>query len=130
MMAGIAVVNGVGEELLWRGAYLDTFPEDAWRGAVWPWVGFTLWHPAPQIVFPLHAMGGPRSWAGRPWWERHPRGSPGPRGGYGGHRFRISSPTHAGSGRRCSGGAEPITGNLRTDSTSHISGPVRPPRLP
>jgi hypothetical protein len=52
MMAGSAVVNAVGEELLWRGAYLAIFPEDVWRGAVWPWVGFTLWHLAPQIVFP------------------------------------------------------------------------------
>jgi hypothetical protein len=36
MMAGSALVNAVGEELLWRGAYLDTFPGDVWRGAIWP----------------------------------------------------------------------------------------------
>jgi membrane protease YdiL (CAAX protease family) len=54
MMVGSALVNAVGEELLWRGAYLDTFPGDVWRGAIWPWAGFTLWHLAPQIVLPSH----------------------------------------------------------------------------
>ena len=52
VMAGSAVVNAVGEELLWRGAYLEAFPDDVWRGAIWPWAGFTLWHLAPQMVFP------------------------------------------------------------------------------
>lgn len=52
VMTGSAVVNAVGEELLWRGTYLEAFPHDVWRGAVWPWVGFTVWHLAPQIVLP------------------------------------------------------------------------------
>ena len=52
VMAGSAVANAVGEELLWRGTYLEAFPDDVWRGAIWPWAGFTLWHLAPQIVFP------------------------------------------------------------------------------
>jgi len=52
VMIGTAVVNATGEELLWRGAYLDAFPDEPWPGAVWPWVGFTLWHLAPQLILP------------------------------------------------------------------------------
>jgi hypothetical protein len=116
-MAGSAVVNAVGEELLWRGAYLDTFPEDVWRGAVWPWVGFTLWHLAPQIVFPSrHGRAGFLGGAalvgaasGRVAWTTR------------GLRWTLvphilTEP--AGSGRRCFGWAEPLTGHLRTDSTT------------
>jgi hypothetical protein len=51
-MATTAVINAAGEELLWRGTYLNAFPDDLWRGAVWPWAGFTLWHLAPQLVLP------------------------------------------------------------------------------
>ena len=51
-MAASAVINAAGEELLWRGVFLDAFPDDVWRGAVWPWAGFTLWHLAPQLVLP------------------------------------------------------------------------------
>jgi hypothetical protein len=53
MMAGSALVNAVGEELLWRGPTW-TPSGDVWRGAIWPWAGFTLWHLAPQIVLPSH----------------------------------------------------------------------------
>lgn len=52
IVAASALINAVGEELLWRGTYLDAFPDDVWCGAVWPWAGFTLWHLAPQIVLP------------------------------------------------------------------------------
>jgi hypothetical protein len=45
------VVNATGEELLWRGTYRDAFPDDRWRGAGWPWVGF-IWHLAPQLILP------------------------------------------------------------------------------
>jgi membrane protease YdiL (CAAX protease family) len=52
VMVATAAVNAVGEELLWRGTYLDVLPEDPWRGAGWPWIGFTIWHLAPQIILP------------------------------------------------------------------------------
>src|ERR671923_70617 len=38
------------EELLWRGTYMDAFPDNVWYGAGWPWVGFTIWHLAPQLI--------------------------------------------------------------------------------
>jgi hypothetical protein len=52
VMVGTAAVNAVGEELLWRGTFLDQFPDDVVRGALWPLAGFTVWHLAPQLVFP------------------------------------------------------------------------------
>jgi hypothetical protein len=52
VMLGTAAVNAAGEELLWRGIYLEVFPDDVWRGAVWPWIGFTVWHLAPQVILP------------------------------------------------------------------------------
>jgi Type II CAAX prenyl endopeptidase Rce1-like len=52
VMLGTAAVNAVGEELLWRGPYLDQFPDDVVRGALWPLAGFTVWHLAPQLIYP------------------------------------------------------------------------------
>ena len=52
VMIGTATVNAVGEELLWRGLFLDTFPEEPVAGVVWPLAGFALWHLAPQTVLP------------------------------------------------------------------------------
>jgi Type II CAAX prenyl endopeptidase Rce1-like len=52
VMVATAAVNALGEELLWRGSYLDWFPDDPWRGAAWPWIGFTVWHLAPQVILP------------------------------------------------------------------------------
>ena len=51
-MVGSAALNATGEELLWRGMFLEVFPDDAVRGALWPLAGFSLWHLAPQIVLP------------------------------------------------------------------------------
>jgi membrane protease YdiL (CAAX protease family) len=51
-MIGSAAVNATAEELLWRGMFLDVFPEDPVRGSLWPLAGFSLWHLAPQIIFP------------------------------------------------------------------------------
>jgi hypothetical protein len=50
--AGAAVVNATGEELLWRGLFVAAFPEDPVWGWLWPAVGFTAWHLAPQAVLP------------------------------------------------------------------------------
>jgi hypothetical protein len=52
VMIGSAAVNAVGEELLWRGTFLNEFPDDVLRGAFWPLAGFSIWHLAPQIVLP------------------------------------------------------------------------------
>jgi hypothetical protein len=41
-----------GEELLWREMFVEEFPDDVLRGALWPLVGFALWHLAPQIILP------------------------------------------------------------------------------
>ena len=52
VMAGTAVLNAGGEELLWRGMFLAAFPRNPVVGAVWPLVGFTVWHLAPQVILP------------------------------------------------------------------------------
>jgi membrane protease YdiL (CAAX protease family) len=52
VMVGTAALNATGEELLWRGVFLDQFAGDPVRGAAWPLVGFALWHLAPQRVLP------------------------------------------------------------------------------
>jgi len=55
--AALAVVNATCEELLWRGAYAAAFPRDRLLGAVWPAIGFGVWHFAPQQVFASHTPG-------------------------------------------------------------------------
>jgi membrane protease YdiL (CAAX protease family) len=56
VMTMSGVINATGEELLWRGVFLEEFPNDLLRGMVWPLVGFSLWHVAPQMILP--ARGG------------------------------------------------------------------------
>ena len=50
--AGVAGLNAVSEELLWRGLPAELFPDDALRGWLWPALGFTLWHAAPLWASP------------------------------------------------------------------------------
>ena len=52
VMVSSAMVNAIGEELLWRGVFLEVFADDVLRGAVWPSLGFVIWHLAPQIILP------------------------------------------------------------------------------
>jgi hypothetical protein len=52
VMVSTGVLNAVGEELLWRGVFVETFPGDVVRGALWPLAGFALWHLAPQLILP------------------------------------------------------------------------------
>jgi membrane protease YdiL (CAAX protease family) len=54
----IALINGVLEELLWRGAYVTIFPDQPALAWIYPAVGFAVWHFAPQSVFPNRAPGG------------------------------------------------------------------------
>lgn len=52
VMGTTAVANAVGEELLWRGVFVDQFPDDPAQGAAWPLLGFAAWHLAPQLILP------------------------------------------------------------------------------
>ena len=56
-----AVVNGIAEELLWRGVFITSFPDQWWWGLIYPSLAFGLWHLAPQIIDP--AEGGPLPFA-------------------------------------------------------------------
>ena len=47
-----AAVNAPLEEMLWRGVFLEIFPDNVVLGAVWPLVGFSIWHLAPQLILP------------------------------------------------------------------------------
>jgi len=42
--------NGLFEELLWRGVYMELFPRSIPLRFVWPTVAFALWHVAPGSV--------------------------------------------------------------------------------
>ena len=44
--------NGIFEELLWRGVYLELFPNNPLWGAVWPSLWFAIWHYAPGSIAP------------------------------------------------------------------------------
>jgi membrane protease YdiL (CAAX protease family) len=48
----LATINGVCEELLWRGLYVRAFPGNPWFGVIVPATGFALWHFAPQTIYP------------------------------------------------------------------------------
>ena len=56
--AGLALVNGTLEEVLWRGAYVTVFPKHLTLGYLYPALGFAVWHLAPQIVRPSSMPGG------------------------------------------------------------------------
>lgn len=44
--------NGVCEELLWRGVFLDVFPDNLWLRAIVPSIWFGLWHLVPGSIDP------------------------------------------------------------------------------
>lgn len=52
LSAVISIVNGVAEEVLWRGAYVSVFSDSVWWGYLYPVLGFAAWHFVPQSVFP------------------------------------------------------------------------------
>jgi len=54
----LAIINGVCEELLWRGLYVRVFPTNPWLGIIYPAVGFAVWHFVPQIVYPAEDVSG------------------------------------------------------------------------
>ena len=56
--AGLGIVTGLTEEVLWRGLYLRMFPENVWANTVYPSVAFGLWHLCPLSVLPSRYPGG------------------------------------------------------------------------
>jgi membrane protease YdiL (CAAX protease family) len=44
--------NGFFEELLWRGVYMELFPDRIHLRMIWPSIGFALWHYAPGHISP------------------------------------------------------------------------------
>ena len=46
-----ATINGICEELLWRGLYVRAFPDNIWLAILFPALGFALWHLVPLQVF-------------------------------------------------------------------------------
>jgi hypothetical protein len=46
-----ATLNGICEELLWRGLYVRAFPGHLWLAVLFPSVGFALWHLVPLQIF-------------------------------------------------------------------------------
>jgi membrane protease YdiL (CAAX protease family) len=46
-----AAVNGLCEEILWRGLYVSLFPDNFWLAIIFPSIGFALWHLVPLQVF-------------------------------------------------------------------------------
>ena len=48
----VAIINGICEELLWRGLYAKAFSGNAILGVIYPSIGFAFWHISPQLVIP------------------------------------------------------------------------------
>jgi len=49
----LAAINGLCEELLWRGLYVRLFPHNPWLAILVPSLGFALWHLSPQVILPV-----------------------------------------------------------------------------
>jgi hypothetical protein len=56
--AGLALVNGTLEEVLWRGTFITVFSDQLVLGYLYPALGFAVWHLAPQIVHRSSMPGG------------------------------------------------------------------------
>jgi membrane protease YdiL (CAAX protease family) len=41
----------LAEEVLWRGVYIHVFKDNKWLSILYAFIGFALWHYAPQVVF-------------------------------------------------------------------------------
>jgi membrane protease YdiL (CAAX protease family) len=50
--AGVGTTNVLAEEVFWRGIPVAVFPDEPWRGWLWPSVGFTAWHLVPLTARP------------------------------------------------------------------------------
>jgi len=47
----VATINGICEEILWRGLYVKSFPSNFWMAILVPAIGFALWHLVPLQIF-------------------------------------------------------------------------------
>jgi membrane protease YdiL (CAAX protease family) len=54
----LGLVIGVTEELLWRGVYVTTFPNQFSLNAIYPSIAFGLWHLCPLSALPSRYPGG------------------------------------------------------------------------
>jgi membrane protease YdiL (CAAX protease family) len=52
VMATTELINAAGEELLWRGVFLQEFPHDLLRGGCGRLSGSLFWHLVPQTILP------------------------------------------------------------------------------
>jgi membrane protease YdiL (CAAX protease family) len=52
IMVSTAIINAVGEELLWRGVFMPEVDGQSRPTMVWSLFGFSVWHFAPQLVLP------------------------------------------------------------------------------
>lgn len=52
VMVGTAIVNAVGEELLWRGLVVENLGRRPRLALAWSLIGFSVWHFAPQLILP------------------------------------------------------------------------------
>jgi membrane protease YdiL (CAAX protease family) len=50
MLISTNLGNGFFEELLWRGMYLELFPQRAFFRMFWSTIWFALWHYAPGSI--------------------------------------------------------------------------------
>jgi hypothetical protein len=48
----VAAINGVLEEVLWRGCFTALFPQQLRWGVLWPSAWFAVWHLAPGSLLP------------------------------------------------------------------------------
>jgi membrane protease YdiL (CAAX protease family) len=51
-MVGTALINAVGEELLWRGVFMRELDHRPLPAQAWSLIGFSAWHFAPQLILP------------------------------------------------------------------------------
>lgn len=51
-MVGTALINAVGEELLWRGVFMRELHHRPLLSQAWSLIGFSAWHLAPQLILP------------------------------------------------------------------------------
>ena len=51
-MAASVLVNAVGEELFWRGVFMQELADRRRLAMVWPVIGFAARHLAPELVLP------------------------------------------------------------------------------
>ena len=48
----VAIINGICEEILWRGLYVKAFQKNWVLGVFYPSIGFAFWHISPQLIVP------------------------------------------------------------------------------